>query len=311
MHRTVWAAWCAVPAALSVIMPASAEYADAVMSTPGLVGYWRLDEAVGNALDATAQGNHGVYTSQVLRQQAGPSASNGFAGFGASNYAAGFAGVGSYIDVPDDDLLDIGTGDLTVEAWVLVDESATLGALNTAVGKMGTGSTVSPGPFRLGYALAYRESLSGSTVNRMEFNARTQSTSGALAAGAITRGAWHHIVGVTHPNRDGGISDEYTVSGWSLFIDGVLVQSVASTLLDGQNINSPVPLRIGEWSDNTNNLPFPWFGLIDEVAVYNRALSSQQIAAHYQAALVPEPASLALLGVASLLLPGQRRARKG
>lgn len=48
-------------------------------------------------------------------------------------------------------------------------------------------------------------------------------------------------------------------------------------------------------------------GTMDEVAIYNTALSDTRIAAHYAAASVPEPSSAALLGLGGLALILRRR----
>lgn len=48
-------------------------------------------------------------------------------------------------------------------------------------------------------------------------------------------------------------------------------------------------------------------GLLDEISVYNYALTPSQIATHYNAALIPEPSAVALIVSAALLMLRRRR----
>jgi hypothetical protein len=78
----------------------------------------------------------------------------------------------------------------------------------------------------------------------------------------LSDGAWHHVVF----GRDGGKH--------FIYVDGVLSASTTdSTLAD---LTDPASFVIG--NSATGNLD-PWLGTIDDVRVYNRALSSQDIQA--------------------------------
>lgn len=104
---------------------------------------------------------------------------------------------------------------------------------------------------------------------------------------------WHHYVGTF----DG------TTGDLSLFIDGDLKAS--RNLGTGQTITgSNNPLYIGFDAGGPNRY---FDGLIDEVAMYDYALSPEQVWAHFAA--VPEPGSAVLL-LAALMAAAVRRRRR-
>jgi Concanavalin A-like lectin/glucanases superfamily len=95
---------------------------------------------------------------------------------------------------------------------------------------------------------------------------------------------WIHLVYV---NRIG--------SGLSLYLNGELAGSHPS------NINLPRD-QIGSWSDTVPESPF---AIMDEVVLYNRALTGSEIAAHFAA--VPEPGSCLLAILSLFAISCQRR----
>jgi fibronectin type 3 domain-containing protein len=89
--------------------PTSAStYQSTVLSTPGLVSYWRLDETSGTTAHDQTSGNPGTYTGSYTLNQPGALAND-------SDPSAAFAG--GYVDVPNSPSIQ-NLGSVTLEAWV-------------------------------------------------------------------------------------------------------------------------------------------------------------------------------------------------
>ena len=173
---------------------------------------------------------------------------NGGTVSGASWSAAGrfggalsFDGVNDWVTVPDDPSLDL-SGALTVEAWVRP----------TALSGYRTVALKENPPGAHAYALYASDGVGPA--------GEVWTNTWRLARGpALGTGAWKHVA-VT-----------YSQNTVRLFVDGVLANSTAVT---GTIANTSGPLRIGGnaiWSGEF------FAGLIDELRVYNRALSATEI----------------------------------
>jgi Concanavalin A-like lectin/glucanases superfamily len=109
----------------------------------------------------------------------------------------------------------------------------------------------------------------GSTGKLTINNAYSGTAVGATSDGVIAAGSWYHVAAT----RDGS-------NNWAIYSNGAVVASGNnSTAIQA----STSPLSIGV-SDGNGSKSFPFQGSIDEVAVYNTALSSSRISAHYLAA---------------------------
>jgi MYXO-CTERM domain-containing protein len=93
---------------------------------------------------------------------------------------------------------------------------------------------------------------------------------------------------------------------YQIYIDGVLDPAVRQQGGNGINLGSTTTLKIGA---QVVGQPRYFAGLIDEVAVFNTALTGQELMAFYRTAMVPEPSS-ALLGLLGLLWLFSRRQRR-
>ncbi len=89
-------------------------YDEVVKATPGLQGYWRLDEASGTtALDSSPNARHGTYSGNYTLSQSGPivSAPNGAVLFNG--------GAGDFVALPASVTLTVGSS-VSVEYWIKV-----------------------------------------------------------------------------------------------------------------------------------------------------------------------------------------------
>ena len=116
---------------------------------------------------------------------------------------------------------------------------------------------------------------------------------------AIPKGAeldldtWYHMVITREADQT-----------MNLFINGALYSTGAS----GNNISS-IAADIWLGSNRSGSSPsIPFGGFLDEVALYGRALSRDEIMLHYQRG-VPEPATLSLLALGGLALLRRRKRR--
>ncbi|OAI43083.1 hypothetical protein AYO41_02850 [Verrucomicrobia bacterium SCGC AG-212-E04] len=83
----------------------------------------------------------------------------------------------------------------------------------------------------------------------------------------------------------------------NFYVNGVLVQTVAGTSPPNFTLGN---FTIGNQSPGPLHIDEPFLGGLAGISVYNSALSAAQILAQYNAAIVPEPSSLMLMGVAAL-----------
>jgi hypothetical protein len=147
------------------------------------------------------------------------------------------------VTVPDSNLLDLGPG-MTLEAWV---RPTTVSDWRTVVLK--------ERPGQLTYSL-YASGEGGRPMAEIATGVQRD----ARGAAALQVGVWTHLAAT------------YDKSTLKLYVNGTLVSSTAVT---GTLLNSTGALKIGG-----NAVWGEYFGgLIDDVRVYERALSAAEIAA--------------------------------
>ncbi len=213
-------------------------------STNGLVGYWNLDEGTGTtALDLSGNGNGGTLVN-------GPTWVNG-----QISGALSFNGTNNYTNVgsPSNGSLDFGTGDFTLSAWINLP---TTPAANEWVFAKGGSGTV-------GYNIYI------STSNK--FNCSIQATGGSNQSlsgnTTLAVGSFKYVACVF--SRANGIYG---------YLDGVFNASTTYASGNTNSVTNSSNFRIGSYSSGNY-----FSGLIDDVRVYNRALSAAEIQALYNA----------------------------
>jgi|SRR5690554_2903901 len=267
--------------------PALADtYSDAVLGDNPL-GYWRMDgSGVNQGSDGTTLQHSDV---SVNTEAAGPGGES-YPGFDGGNSAVyyngsaldtGFSRVGDAIE-PDSYAYDI-TGAMTVEAWVKADDLDT-GNRAIVANFHNTNGHRSYMLYQNGSGLRFSVSGDGSSSNLAT----------AVTSGSLTTDEWYHVVGVFRPSES-----------VELYVNGELASSVTSGVPDSAFVSKYATYIGAQW---TNKNVGSWFlGSIDEVAIYDSALSDTQIKQHFDAASIPEPMTLSLLTVVGGFLMARRR----
>jgi hypothetical protein len=158
--------------------------------------------------------------------------------FGAT--AIQFDGTGDYLTVPASDDWNLGSGDFTIDFWILTTSSV---SYECALNRPSSSSFTSGN-----YALLYNQ---GTANGLMAFWCADYSSSSAMlvATTSIRDGGWHHIAVV----RNG--------TSWKLYIDGTAEASRTSSLSIGTSAQA---LYIG---NDRNFAPRDMAGYIDELRV--------------------------------------------
>jgi hypothetical protein len=180
-----------------------------------------------------------------------------------------FNGSEDYVEVPDDPSLDI-SGPITIEYWIWLDEIPT-GYPRVIVnkGKAFTGSSeynksaygawvrTDTDPPRIVALDIYQSSPAARRVVNVE-----------LPTGEAT-GTWHHVVGTWDGTMDPNSMRSY--------LNGMLNQTETSTV--GMINAIDRSLVIGDDPEWSSNRAFD--GRLDELRIYPRALSAQQVRQRY------------------------------
>ncbi|HWY75368.1 MAG TPA: LamG-like jellyroll fold domain-containing protein, partial [Verrucomicrobiae bacterium] len=207
------------------------------------VAYWRLDETNGTTLVDAFNLNYGTYSgNEVL-------GTNGLI-FGSSDPAVTFTG--GTATVPYNASLNSST--FSVEFWAIPTTTTIGGQYVVALQDRSAG--------RRGFAVEYDNILNYS----WDFTIGTNSATGAFASidsppPRVEAGNLYHVVAT------------YDGVNANLYVNGVLVVSAP---LPYAPVVNPVNLTIA--SRNGNN---PTQATLDEVALYNYALTPAKVAAHY------------------------------
>ena len=207
----------------------------AVLTTPGLVGYWRFDESSGTLADDAYGTNNGTYTNGVTLGSTSLLTND-------ANAAATFDGLNDYVTVPDSAALSP-TSAISVEAWV---KPSALD--NRRVASKDWILRINPASEGNGFA--FFVNIGGAYEPRV--NSGVTPNSGSV----------YHVVG-TYDSAGGS-------GNLKVYVNGELkaTQSRTGSIVDGAGA-----LNIG----GVNY----WSGVLDEVAVYNVALTAAQVKEHY------------------------------
>ena len=230
----------------------SASYASVILADLP-VEYLRLGEPAFNP--AKNLGTLGTAANGAListtNDQSGPRPA-AFTGFETNNAAAKYDGLLSFASLGSPAGLDV-SGPVTLEAWV--QPAATQAAVANILAHGGAD----------GAAGAVLKITDGTTyaVGSADANA-THGATFAIPADDLSGSAWVHLAGT------------YDGTAWNLYRNGVLVASSTDTV-------GALPLPGVEWAVGSrgDGNADAFAGLVDEAAVYGKALSAAQIAAHY------------------------------
>jgi hypothetical protein len=168
--------------------------------------------------------------------------------------ALSFNGANNYMSIPHNNIFNFGTGDFTVEFWM------------RQMGTSGQQLIVNKddGNWQSGHGWEIWSNAGAASWSIFPYPS-FENRSGTGAGD----GNWHHVA----LTRASGIVKGY--------IDGIEKASGSCT----QSVSTSYPIYLGRGSVWA---PAYFNGLIDEVAVYNRALSADEVMAAFQAGSVPD-----------------------
>ena len=211
-----------------------------------MIHYWKLDETAG----APYLDSYGTNDATCINC---PTPFTGIV-----DGAQWFDGADDEVNIADDDTFDWGADDsFTIEYWMMTDQSTS--GNRVMIGRDDASSQLHwwTGPNSDGYA----------TFQLRDVNFDGESISDDVA---LNDGDWHHIVCV----RDNSVDEN------RLYVDGSLENTLSHDYTAG--FGGSVPINVGFLNLGGR---FRYNGAIDEIALYNRALTPTEIQEHFAAGL--------------------------
>lgn len=211
----------------------------------GLVAWYKFD---GNTADSSGNNNHGTNNGATLTMDR----------FGNQNKAYSFNGTSNYIQVQPSASLNFSQS-FTVSVWSKkIGNKAVEGSL------VATGGAGCAG----GFTLQQREN--GVRYEYQDANTANWCLVFFDTTLGIEDGKWHHFIYIV----DGSLK---IANGW---VDGKHIISDFD-LSSESNIGSTHPLLIGKLNVSLNPMPQHFNGTIDDIYIFNRALSVSDVQALY------------------------------
>lgn len=206
----------------------------------GLVGYWPFN---GNANDESGNGNHGVSQGALLSSDR----------FGNANRSYEFDGIDDYIQVPNSSSITL-LGDLTISAWVY-----TRGRKNqnyqTVVSKRETYWT-----WEYSLSLSYHIGIPHNGLTGFSRAIGMGAGEQAFSQTPYKPGVWEHWVATVSNGKV------------NIYRNGVLDKSQNFSMVPNKQ-NCPLLFGRNTLVDNSEQ----FFGKIDDIAIYNRALTASEV----------------------------------
>lgn len=215
---------------------------------PNPIAYWKFDESSGNyAYNFVYNSTGGGGTSLV------GTVNNAIFAPGKYNNGLQFNGASSYIKITNDPRLMFGTADVTISAWF---KTSTTGVYQFILSKGGFS-----GPNYPFYGVYI---IPGNKVQFLISDCGTRSCNQdvsrqpVISSSVVTDNQWHHVAGVRKS------------TGYELYLDGNL--EAARTEPARNSDDNIENLYIGNQMDQNY-----FAGMIDEVKIYNSALTQGQV----------------------------------
>jgi len=228
------------------------------------LGYWRFEESAGSvAVDSSGNGNNGnlfngaLQTASVFGSPIPKTSRQNLQSMRFNGLADGCA-----VDMGSGQVLDVGPGDFTLEAWL---NAHSIPADFLYPSRFIAGKRVSGLFGDKGYELYARASGSGYTVQIL---LRAGGPAVTLASGVLSFDRWYHVAAVRAA----------ATMSVSLYIDGVLAATGPDSLA-GISLNSGQHFSVGgamEGGGCSGCFHSSFDGFIDEVRLSAGALATNQ-----------------------------------
>jgi hypothetical protein len=255
--------------------------------TNGLIAHYKFDS---NLIDSSSQGNALIDSSAAF--------SNGWASYGTDRFGATYAALDltyAYTQLASERAVGLsGNVPVTLSAWIKPSTN-TEGIWISGFGSLSNAMS------------AFALSLKNNTANGMRlFNYNPTGTGGVVSDQIVSSDlptpltGWNHVASVYSGSA----------SNISLFLNGQLLASMSirsASFSDQLSLsNTPIHVGVQPGQDISGNMK----GMMDDVMIYNRALSTNEVSQLYASQSVPEPSTYALLflgGAASLWVFKRRK----
>ena len=219
------------------------------------VGHWKLDECQGaTAYDSSGNSNNGTITigasgEDTVGTCTTSSTAWGSGATGKRNASLNFDGTDDYVSISASSLGLVGTGNFSVSSWV---NANTLGAgFNRRILAYSQDTDN-------GYTLLHDLDIGG------RFAIEVKKSGNIYTAGATSpitsTGTWYHLVGVF--NGSANTAD--------LYVNGVRYTG-------GTTLGLSIPTTTNTLYIGTRDTTAHWNGQIDDVRIYNYALTATQV----------------------------------
>lgn len=209
-----------------------------VPQTPGLVAAYSFNEGTGTVVhDVSGNGITGTINGATWTTQ------------GKYGNALVFNGTTSYVDLGNPSALQF-TGSMTLSAWV-----------NAAANPPDDGQIIAKGDNNSGWQFKTTPDTGPETFG-VGVSPSSSSLTQRYSAATRALGTWYFVAGVY----------DATAQALNIYVNGVLSNGTIAGTIPASQFNSAVNVNIGRRTGG-----FYFNGMIDEVRIYNRALTQTEI----------------------------------